>query len=212
MPYFKFAHAVNVIVRALIPIFGVAFLGWSGAKLLAVYFADTLASFYSVASLASYAATTMSTQYQAWMKDGLTPGKGQGGIGSGGGKGSGSGTGEGIGVGSGKSKLNDREKRMLRWHMRFTANSGQEYLDQLRGLGAILAVPVVERPEPQYKVIRNLTPPSLASERMGWCVLRVLVPGLQPLHGHHALPFLGGPLWLPRTWKEWADMPPHPFP
>jgi ribosomal protein S12 methylthiotransferase accessory factor YcaO len=41
---------------------------------------------------------------------------------------------------------------------------------------------------------------------------RVLVPGLQPLHGHHALPFLGGPLWAPRTWNDWTSMPPHPFP
>lgn len=60
-------------------------------------------------------------------------------------------------------------------------------------------------------LFRNLTPPGIAMERLGWCVLRVLVPGLQPLHGHHALPFLGGPLWAPRGWKEWADMPPHPF-
>jgi ribosomal protein S12 methylthiotransferase accessory factor len=59
---------------------------------------------------------------------------------------------------------------------------------------------------------RNLTPPGLAMERLGWCVLRVVVPGLQPLHGHHALPFLGGPLWAPRGWNDWAEMPPHPFP
>jgi hypothetical protein len=61
-------------------------------------------------------------------------------------------------------------------------------------------------------LFRNLTPPGIAIERVGWCVLRVLVPGLQPLHGHHALPFLGGPLWAPRGWRDWADMPPHPFP
>jgi hypothetical protein len=61
-------------------------------------------------------------------------------------------------------------------------------------------------------LFRNLTPPGLAMERLGWCVLRVLVPGLQPLHGHHALPLLGGPLWAPRGWQEWARMPPHPFP
>ena len=61
-------------------------------------------------------------------------------------------------------------------------------------------------------LFRNLTPPGVAMERLDWCVLRVVVPGLQPLHGHHALPFLGGPLWAPRGWKDWADMPPHPFP
>jgi ribosomal protein S12 methylthiotransferase accessory factor YcaO len=61
-------------------------------------------------------------------------------------------------------------------------------------------------------LFRNLTPPGIAMEQLGWCVLRVVVPGLQPLHGHHALPFLGGPLWSPRGWKEWASMPPHPFP
>jgi ribosomal protein S12 methylthiotransferase accessory factor len=61
-------------------------------------------------------------------------------------------------------------------------------------------------------LFRNLTPPGIAMERLGWYVLRVLVPGLQPLHGHHALPFLGGPLWAPRGWKDWASMLPHPFP
>ena len=61
-------------------------------------------------------------------------------------------------------------------------------------------------------LFRNLTPPALAAERMGWCVLRVVVPGLQPLHGHHALPFLGGSLWAPRTWNDWFGTPPHPFP
>ena len=41
---------------------------------------------------------------------------------------------------------------------------------------------------------------------MGWHVLRVMVPGLQPLHGNHLLPHLGGPLWAPRGWKEWSAM------
>jgi ribosomal protein S12 methylthiotransferase accessory factor YcaO len=72
---------------------------------------------------------------------------------------------------------------------------------------------LVERLGPQRPVLfRNLTPPGLAMERLDWCVLRVVVPGLQPLHGHHALPFLGGPLWNPRAWSEWLTMPPHPFP
>lgn len=72
---------------------------------------------------------------------------------------------------------------------------------------------LAERLGPDRPVLfRNLTPPGIAMERLGWCVLRVLVPGLQPLHGHHALPFLGGPLWAPLRWKDWTDMPPHPFP
>jgi ribosomal protein S12 methylthiotransferase accessory factor len=61
-------------------------------------------------------------------------------------------------------------------------------------------------------LFRLLTPPGLATARLEWYVLRVLVPGLQPLHGDHALPFLGGPLWAPRGLKDWTDMPPHPFP
>jgi ribosomal protein S12 methylthiotransferase accessory factor len=61
-------------------------------------------------------------------------------------------------------------------------------------------------------LFRHLTPPPLAAERLGWVVLRVLVPGLQPLHGHHGYPFLGGPHWAPRSLAEWRTMPPHPFP
>lgn len=72
---------------------------------------------------------------------------------------------------------------------------------------------LVERLGPQRPVLfRNMTPPGLAIERLDWQVLRVLVPGLQPLHGHHALPFLGGPLWAPRGWADWAKMLPHLFP
>ncbi|HEX9275779.1 MAG TPA: DUF6498-containing protein [Casimicrobiaceae bacterium] len=52
---FELGHAANVIVRALVPIVGVAFLGWSGTKLLVVYFADTLASLYATLMLALYA-------------------------------------------------------------------------------------------------------------------------------------------------------------
>lgn len=60
-------------------------------------------------------------------------------------------------------------------------------------------------------LVRLMTPPSIASERLGWYVVRVLVPGLQPLHGHHALPFLGGSLWAPRPLHAWRDALPHPF-
>jgi hypothetical protein len=67
--------------------------------------------------------------------------------------------GKGDGKG-GKLELTQREKRMLRWHMVFTANSGKQYLAQLKGLGAILALPVKEGKgaDPEYKVVRDLKP------------------------------------------------------
>jgi ribosomal protein S12 methylthiotransferase accessory factor len=61
-------------------------------------------------------------------------------------------------------------------------------------------------------LFRSMTPPPLASEGVGWHVLRVIVPGLQPLHGNHSMPQLGGPLWSPRGLSEWTETPPHPFP
>lgn len=60
-------------------------------------------------------------------------------------------------------------------------------------------------------LFRNLTPPGLAAQLPEWLVLRVVVPGLQPLHGDHRLPFLGGPLWQPRSCTDWLTLPPHPF-
>jgi hypothetical protein len=100
------------------------------------------------------------------VKDDVTPGKGKGGDGSGGGKGSGTGPGVGSGVGPGsdRAKLTVREKRMLRWHMRFTASTGPEYLEQLRQLGAILAFPVQEEPVPIFKVVRDLRPGARLSD------------------------------------------------
>jgi hypothetical protein len=93
------------------------------------------------------------------LSDGLKPGPGEGGPGTGGGKGTGKGTGKGEGYGPGdgrKATLSQREKRMLRWHLRFPANSAREYLAQLQQLGAILAIPVREGAEPQYKIVRKL--------------------------------------------------------
>jgi hypothetical protein len=87
-----------------------------------------------------------------------TPGKGQGGSGQGGGKDKGKGKGVGPGEGDGKATLTQREKRMLRWHMRFTANNGREYVEQLRALGAILAFPTREGADPDYKLVRDLHP------------------------------------------------------
>ena len=60
-------------------------------------------------------------------------------------------------------------------------------------------------------LFRNLTPPGIAPDPSRWLVLRVVIPGLQPLHGDHRLPFLGGPLWEPRAWADWQTIPPHPF-
>ncbi|MBA3501802.1 MAG: YcaO-like family protein [Myxococcota bacterium] len=54
---------------------------------------------------------------------------------------------------------------------------------------------------------RHATPPALVDH--GYVVMRVIVPELQPLHGDHRLPFLGG-LWN-RPLADWATMPPHPF-
>jgi hypothetical protein len=95
--------------------------------------------------------------------DGLDPGRGRGGPGSRGGKGVGDGPGDGPGPGPGKAPLlNRREKRMLRWSLLFNTRTGEDYVRQLRGLGAILAVPVKESPlpngpPPEYKLVRDLS-------------------------------------------------------
>lgn len=89
------------------------------------------------------------------LADGLRAGKGEGGPGEGGGKDSGKGKGRGPGEGDGKAVLNVREKRMLRWHMGFTASTGPQYLAQLKDLGAILAFPTGAD---QFKVVRDLRP------------------------------------------------------
>lgn len=71
-------------------------------------------------------------------------------------------------------------------------------------------------PEPLAKLIarlppiafRHATPPALVDH--GYVVMRVIVPELQPLHGDHRMPFLGGPLWN-RPLAAWTTIPPHPF-
>jgi hypothetical protein len=79
---------------------------------------------------------------------------------AGGGK-KGPGAGDGPGTGQkGKIARDPRIERMLRWQMRFQANSGAEYLAQLRSLGAILAIPISDGPEPKYKVVRDLQAPA----------------------------------------------------
>jgi hypothetical protein len=72
-PTSVFLHALNVIARALIPVFGIVFLGWSGGKLLLVYLADTLGSMYAVSTLAAYAAAQTAPEFQAWIRNGITP-------------------------------------------------------------------------------------------------------------------------------------------
>lgn len=61
-------------------------------------------------------------------------------------------------------------------------------------------------------LVRNLTPPMLAGQGLDWQVVKVIVPGLQPLHGNDRFAHLGGELWSPRGLAEWKDAPPHPFP
>ena len=79
--------------------------------------------------------------------------KGKGGPGSGGGEGGGKGTGTGTGSGPGTGTLNDRERRRNRWIMIFNTHSGQDYANQLAGLGAILGVLGADG---QYTLYRDL--------------------------------------------------------
>ena len=77
------------------------------------------------------------------LRDGISPSPGKDGPGKDGGKDAGKDKGEGTGTGTGTGKmLNEREKRMLRWSMNFKTRDGNDYLQQLEGLGAILAIPV----------------------------------------------------------------------
>ncbi len=85
--------------------------------------------------------------------EGILAGYGKGGTGSGGGKGRGTGTGEGDLSGPGKGTLGVREKRQLRWTMIFNTRSGNDYANQLNGLGAFIAI---LNPSGEYLVIRNL--------------------------------------------------------
>jgi hypothetical protein len=69
----------------------------------------------------------------------------------------GPGGGTGDGPDKGKGKLTKREKRMLRWSMVFDTRNGRDYVAQLTGLGAFLAIPVgKDEKKPEYKLIRDL--------------------------------------------------------
>jgi ribosomal protein S12 methylthiotransferase accessory factor len=99
----------------------------------------------------------------------------------------------------------DRLQETVLEHARRPDSTGGN--DAWEGLSALC-----ERLGPDRPVLfRNLTPGGLVEVFLGWVVFRVLVPGLQPLHGDHRLPFLGGPLWTPRRAADWALIPPHPF-
>jgi hypothetical protein len=74
-----------------------------------------------------------------------------GGGGEGEGKGPGTGSGVGVGVQSGPATIHQR--RQNRWTLTFETNSGMDYLRQLRGLDATLAVP---ESGGEYLVFRKL--------------------------------------------------------
>ncbi len=87
-------------------------------------------------------------------------GYGKGGPGSGGGSGGGKGTGIGDASGPGVGTPSQREKRNLRWSMLFNTTNSTDYVAQLRGLGAILAIPVREDAAKglcDYKILRDLS-------------------------------------------------------
>ena len=88
--------------------------------------------------------------------DGRPPGRGRAGPGDGGGTGTGTGPDKGPGRGRGDATLTKQHERMLRWTMHFNTRTGEDYVRQLRGLGAILAVPVKEGDRPDYRLIRDL--------------------------------------------------------
>jgi hypothetical protein len=123
-------------------------------------------------------------------------GYGKGGKGSGGGSGDGVGTGTGSGRGEGGGTLTQREKRMLRWSMVFDTRSGRDYVSQLQGLGAILAVPVREEGNsPDYKIIRNLSarPAKLLDEDIGK-IQRIYWVDDKPQSVNDVMAILGVPL------------------
>jgi len=85
-------------------------------------------------------------------------GPGQGGTGEGGGSGGGKGRGIGNENGEGPpANLTQREKRMLRWTLLFNTMDSSDYVAQLAGLGATLAIPVRENGDDfDYMFVRNL--------------------------------------------------------
>lgn len=75
------------------------------------------------------------------LRDGINPSKGNGGTGTGGGEGAGTGTGAGSAAGPGKErKLNEREKRFLRWDIILKTNNAPDMLRKLEALGVVLGI------------------------------------------------------------------------
>jgi hypothetical protein len=66
--------------------------------------------------------------------------------------------------------------------------------------------------EPHPVLFRLMTLPNIAQTMPDWAVLRVVIPGLQPIHGHHHLPHLGGTLWGKRPPADYDSIAPHPMP
>jgi hypothetical protein len=91
-------------------------------------------------------------------------GGGMGGSGRDGGRDTGKDTGMGGGVGEGKGALNIREKRVLRWAMTFNTRDGKDYLDQLRGLGAKIGIPI-EGKEGQFLLVDDLKNEKVAVQK-----------------------------------------------
>jgi hypothetical protein len=82
-----------------------------------------------------------------------------------GGRGPGQGPG-GDGTGPQGQPTTRSQQRMLRWVLTIEAADGAEYVKQLRGLGAILAIPKPNTDPPEYHIIRDLgrRPPQLLDE------------------------------------------------
>lgn len=90
---------------------------------------------------------------------------------------------------------------------RATAPRDERDAERVEGVAALQ-----ERLGARAVLFRDMSPPWLRALHPELRVLRVIVPGLQPLHGNADLAHLGGPLWAPRGLVAWADTPPHPFP
>ena len=64
---------------------------------------------------------------------------------------------------------------------------------------------------PHPPLFRLLTPPSVSHHAPGLVVVRVIAPGLVPLHADHRFAHLDVPFWRTRPLSEWDAHPPHPF-
>jgi hypothetical protein len=94
----------------------------------------------------------------------VNPGAGGGGVGRDGGRDAGKDKGTGPGDGPGTGALTQREKRMLRWSVKFKTYDARDYIRQLQGFGAILAFPAGREQEGRYLVLRDLSQPRSARE------------------------------------------------